>query len=49
MWWKDPNWLVQAAVAIATFSVAFVALFGDVYYNAPYDLLQELNADDART
>ena len=29
MWWKDPNWWVQAAVAIATFTVAFVALYGD--------------------
>ena len=30
MWWKDPNWWVQAVAAIATFIVAFVALFGDV-------------------
>ena len=29
MWWKDPNWWVQVAVAIATFTVAFIALFGD--------------------
>lgn len=29
MWWKDPNWLVQAAVAIATFLVAVIAVYGD--------------------
>jgi hypothetical protein len=29
MWWKDPNWWVQAAVAIATFFVAVIALYGD--------------------
>jgi len=29
MWWKDPHWWVQAAVAIATFFVAFIALYGD--------------------
>jgi len=29
MWYEDPNWWVQAAVAFATFLVAFIALFGD--------------------
>ncbi len=30
MWWRDPTWWVQAAVAISTFLVALIALFGDV-------------------
>jgi hypothetical protein len=29
MWYKDPNWWVQVAVAMGTFLVAFVALFCD--------------------
>ncbi len=31
MWWKDANWWVQAAVAISTFLVALIALFGDFF------------------
>jgi len=51
MWLSDPNWWVQAIVAIGTLLVAFIALFGDVIKRQlfPPNLSLKLKSDSGES